>query len=94
MGQVAAAEDPENPGQALRAMQVADGPRAGERLFTPPTIAALLAFFVYALQCVSTIGVLRRESGSWRWPLLAFAYMFALAWVAAFLARTITAAVT
>ncbi|CCH74118.1 Ferrous iron transport protein B [Nostocoides australiense Ben110] len=94
MGQVAAAEDPENPGQALRAMRVADGPRAGERLFTPPTIAALLAFFVYALQCVSTIGVLRRESGSWRWPLLAFAYMFTLAWVAAFLARTITAAVT
>lgn len=94
MGQVAAAEDPENPGQALRAMRVADGPRAGERLFTSPTIAALLAFFVYALQCVSTIGVLRRESGSWRWPLLAFAYMFTLAWVAAFLARTITAAVT
>lgn len=94
MGQVAAAGDPENPRAALEQMRVSDGDRAGERLFTPPTLAALLVFFVYALQCMSTIGVLRRETGGWKWPLIGFGYLFALAWAMAFLARTVTAAVT
>ena len=43
---------------------------------------ALLAFFVYALQCVSTLAVLRRETNGWKWPAFAFAYMFACAWTA------------
>ncbi|MBK9100163.1 MAG: ferrous iron transporter B [Austwickia sp.] len=94
LGQVAAAEDPEEPTQALAAMTVADGPRAGQPLFTGPTIAALLVFFMYALQCMSTVAVLRRESGSWRWPAIAFGSYFALAWVMAFLARTVVAALS
>ncbi len=84
MGQIAAAADPENPGDALAAMTVADGPRAGEPLFTPPVLASLLVFFMFALQCFATIGVLRRETGGWKWPLIAFGYMFALAWTGAF----------
>jgi len=86
MGQIAAAEDPENPGEALAAMTVADGPRAGEPLFTPPVLASLVVFFMFALQCFATIGVLRRETGGWKWPLIAFGYMFALAWTGAFVA--------
>ena len=39
-----------------------------------------------------TVGVLRRETGTWRWPAIAFTYMFVLAWGMAFLARTIVAA--
>jgi ferrous iron transport protein B len=35
---------------------------------------------------------MRRESGSWKWPALAFGYMFALAWVLALVARTAVAA--
>lgn len=92
MGQVAAAEDPEDPGQALREMTVSDGARAGQPLFTAPTVAALLVFFLYALQCMSTVGVMRRETGSWKWPAVAFGYMFVLAWVMAFLARHVVAA--
>nr|NLI51228.1 ferrous iron transporter B [Propionibacterium sp.] len=86
MGQIAAAEDPEDPGTALAAMTVEDGPRAGEPLFTPSVLASLLVFFMFALQCFATIGVLRRETGGWRWPLIAFGYMFALAWTGAFVA--------
>lgn len=41
---------------------------------------SVLAFYVYALQCMSTIAVLRRETRSWKWPLFAFAYTFALAY--------------
>ena len=94
LGQVAAASDPEEPAAALREMRVQDGPEAGRTLFDAPTIAALLVFFMYALQCMSTVAVLRRESGSWKWPALAFGYMFALAWVLALAARTIVAALT
>ena len=94
LGQVAAAENPEEPAQALRDMTVQSGPDAGRTLFDAPTIAALLVFFMYALQCMSTVAVLRRESGSWKWPAIAFSYMFVLAWGLAFAARTIVAALT
>jgi ferrous iron transport protein B len=90
MGQVAAAEDPEHPAQALKSMTHSDGPQAGRRVFTAPTIAALLVYFAYALQCMATVGIMRRETGSWRWPLLAFTGLTGLAWVMAYLARTIT----
>ena len=49
-----------------------------------PTGLALLAWFVFAPQCFSTIAMLRKESGGWRLPLAAVAYLFALAWLAAF----------
>jgi len=58
-----------------------------------PTVAALLVWFVYALQCMNTVAALRRETGGWRWPLTALGYLTAVAWVMAFLTRTIVAAV-
>ncbi|MFJ8577252.1 ferrous iron transporter B [Micromonospora sp. NPDC093277] len=91
LGQVAAADDPEQPTQALRSMTHSDGPQAGQPLFTAPTIAALLVYFAFALQCMATIGVMRRETGGWKWPLIAFSYLTVLAWVMAYLARTIVA---
>jgi ferrous iron transport protein B len=47
----------------------------------------LLLFFVFALQCMSTVAVMRRETAGWRWPALQFTYMLSLAWVGAFLAN-------
>lgn len=94
LGQVVAAEDPEDPQEALRQLTYTEGEHAGERIFTAPTIVALLTFFVYAMQCVSTLAVMRRESNSWRWPVVAFVYMSALAWVMAYLARTVTIVLT
>jgi ferrous iron transport protein B len=93
LGQVAAAQDPENPHDALTSMTYADGPRRGEHVFTPATIAALLIFFAYALQCMSTVSALRRETGGWRWPLTAFGYLFVLAWSMSFLAHTLVTAI-
>lgn len=92
MGQVVAASDPEDPRAALEAMTHTEGPRAGEKVFTPPTIAALLVFFVYALQCMPTLAVMRRETGSWRWPLIAFVHLGVVAWLMAFLAHSILGA--
>lgn len=94
LGQIAAAEDPDDPTSTLEQMTYTDGPNKGEVVFSPPTIVAMLLFFVYALQCMSTIGVMRRETNSWRWPIIAWVYMFALAWVAGYIGHTITAAVT
>ncbi|HEX8710352.1 MAG TPA: ferrous iron transporter B [Terracidiphilus sp.] len=45
---------------------------------------ALMIFFAFALQCTSTIAVVRRETNGWKWPAIQFLYMLALAWIAAF----------
>jgi ferrous iron transport protein B len=48
------------------------------------TALALLAWYVFAPQCASTLAVIRRETGGWRWMAVSFAYMMALAYAAAF----------
>ena len=50
---------------------------------------ALLIFFVFALQCMSTVAVMRRETGGWRWPILQFGYMLALAYAGAWAANAL-----
>jgi ferrous iron transport protein B len=47
---------------------------------------ALLVFFAFALQCTSTLAIVRRETGSWKWPIVQFTYMGLLAYVGAFVA--------
>jgi ferrous iron transport protein B len=59
-------------------------PVTGRPVFTLPTALSLMVFFVFALQCTSTIVVMARETGSWKWPALAFSYMLGLAWLASF----------
>ena len=90
MGQTAAAQDPDNPTDALQKMTFTEGPHKGEKVFTTPTIVALLIFFAYALQCMSTVGAIRSETNSWKWPLIALTYSLVLAWVLAYAARWIT----
>lgn len=46
---------------------------------------ALLVFFAFAMQCMSTLAVVRRETGGWKWPTIQFTYMSGLAYVCAFL---------
>jgi len=46
----------------------------------------LLIFFAFAMQCMSTLAVVRRETGSWKWPVIQFTYMGTLAYVCAFIA--------
>lgn len=47
---------------------------------------ALLVFFAFAMQCMSTLAVVRRETGGWKWPIVQFTYMGVLAYVGAFVA--------
>jgi ferrous iron transport protein B len=56
------------------------------------TALSLLAWYVFAPQCVSTFAIVRRETGSWRWPLVMATYLFVLAYLAAFVTYRVTLA--
>ncbi|MGB1700653.1 MAG: ferrous iron transporter B, partial [Nannocystaceae bacterium] len=57
----------------------------GDRRHTPRSGLALMVFFVFACQCVSTLAVVRRETRSWRWPIVMFVTMTVLAYLMALL---------
>jgi ferrous iron transport protein B len=56
------------------------------------TALAMLAWYIFAPQCASTLAMIRRETGSWKWMAITFSYMLALAYVAAFLTYNIAVA--
>lgn len=51
---------------------------------SPAGAAALLVFFAFAMQCMSTVAIVRRETNGWKWPVLQFSYMTLVAYIAAF----------
>lgn len=57
----------------------------GTPVYTPLIAITLMVFYVFALQCVSTVAVVRRETNSWKWPVFQWVYMGVLAWGLAFL---------
>jgi ferrous iron transport protein B len=67
--------------QALRSEKTSTGARA----YTPLVGLSLMIFFALACQCMSTLAVVRRETGGWRWPVFLFCYMTTLAWIVSFL---------
>jgi ferrous iron transport protein B len=67
--------------KTLQAQTRADG----TPVYTSLTAVTLMVFYVFALQCASTVAVVRRETNSWKWPLFQWLYMGALAWTLAFL---------
>lgn len=93
LGQMASATDPEDDtevAQQLDRWTWTHGEHQGEKIFTPATIVALILFFAYALQCMSTVAIMKRETGGWKWPAIAFGYMFVLAWMMAFIGHLVT----
>ncbi len=58
------------------------------------TALSLLAWFVFAPQCISTLATVRRETNSWRYPVIMAIYLFALAYLAAFITYHVTVALT
>ncbi len=57
----------------------------GTPVYTPLTAITLMVFYVFALQCVSTVAIVRRETNCWKWPFFQWLYMGVLAWGLAFL---------
>ena len=56
------------------------------------TALAVLAWYIFAPQCASTLAVIRRETGSWRWMWITFTYMLVLAYIAAFITYNVAVA--
>ena len=73
-------EDVENTAPLLQALQNATWPD-GRPLFTPLVCFTLMIFYVFAMQCVSTLAVVKRETNSWRWPLFQVGYQTGFAWL-------------
>ena len=72
----------------IEAMRKATWPD-GSFIYTPLTCLALLVFYVYALQCLSTVAVAKRETGGWKWPVFMLLYMTGLAYLGAWLVQVI-----
>jgi ferrous iron transport protein B len=60
-------------------------PYTGEKVFNTATAFSLMVFYAFAMQCMSTVAVVYRETKGWKWPLIQTTYMTVLAYVAAFI---------
>jgi ferrous iron transport protein B len=66
----------------LRAAKKEDG----TPLFTLATGVSLMIFYLFAMQCMSTLAITRRETKTWKWPVIQFAYMTTIAYIMSFIA--------
>ena len=57
----------------------------GDRVYTLATGLSLLIFYVLAMQCMSTLAIVKRETQSWKWPIIMLLYMTGLAYVMSFI---------
>ena len=64
-------------------LRMATGPD-GKPVFTVLSGLSIMVFFALSMQCLSTLAVLKKETGGWRWPTFVFVYMTALAWGTSF----------
>jgi len=58
----------------------------GSKVYTLATGVSLMIFYAFAMQCMSTIAIVRRETKTWKWPVIQIAYMTSLAYLAALVA--------
>jgi ferrous iron transport protein B len=82
---VGSADESESGKQALAQTLRTQTRPDGSPLYTPLLAVTLMVFYVFALQCASTVVVVRRETNSWKWPVFQWLYMGALAWILAFI---------
>jgi ferrous iron transport protein B len=73
-------QDDENNSTLREKMAQATWPD-GSKVYTLAAGLSLLIFYVIAMQCMSTLAIVKRETKSWKWPIIQFVYMTALAYV-------------
>ncbi|HNQ12985.1 MAG TPA: ferrous iron transport protein B [Bacteroidia bacterium] len=66
-------------------MSLAVNPDTGEPFFSLPVALSLIFFYAFALQCMSTLAVVKKETGSWKWPLIQFIFMGLAAYLASYI---------
>ena len=60
--------------------------QTGKAFFTPAVGISLMLFYAFAMQCMSTLAIVYRETRHWKWPLIQFLYMGVLAYISSFIA--------
>ena len=85
MGTVYSVSEADEESKPLRTAMREDKWPDGRPVWTTLTAVSILVYFVLAMQCVSTLAIVRRETGGWKWPIFMQIYMTALAWIASFL---------
>ena len=69
----------------IKELKALKNPDTGGALFTKPTAFSLIIFYVFAMQCMSTIAIVRKETGGWKWPIIQFITFTSIAYLASFL---------
>ena len=70
-------------------LESVQNPDTGKAFFTTAVGISLMLFYAFAMQCMSTLAIVRRETNSWRWPIIQFVYMGVLAYLSSFIAYQI-----
>jgi ferrous iron transport protein B len=78
-------EDFEDDTSLLERMRNEKNPVTGEKVYTLAAGMSLMLFYAFAMQCMSTLAIVLRETKSWKWPLIQLAYMSGLAYISAFI---------
>ncbi len=76
----------DNEGMRLKDKMKAANKPDGTPLFTLATGLSLMIFYVFAMQCMSTLAITRRETKTWKWPVIQFVYMTGLAYLMSLIA--------
>lgn len=84
LGTIYSVGDADEESASLKERMRADTYPDGSPVWTPMVAVSIMVFFVFALQCMSTVAIAKRETGTWKWPGFMLLYMGALAYVAAF----------
>jgi ferrous iron transport protein B len=63
--------------------------RTGKPAYNLANGASLMVFYVFAMQCMATLAVVKRETKTWKWPLIQLVYMGILAYLGAFITFTL-----
>ena len=61
-------------------------PKTGEKVFNFATGISLLLFYAFAMQCISTLAIVKKETNSWKWPIIQLAFMSGFAYITALIA--------
>ena len=77
--------DDEQSSESLRQIMRDEKREDGSPVYTPLVCVGLMVFYVLAMQCLSTLAMVRRETNSWRWPVFQLVYMTSLAYCASLL---------
>ena len=69
----------------IEKMQAVKNPKTGKPLYGLPYALSLIVFYAFALQCMSTMAVMKRETGSWTWPIALFLIYGIIAYIGAYM---------